>query len=186
MTRRGRGAGSHAERGVDVVYEERGEVSSMARTTSAGSTSGSATAFRRSRRVAGFPGSAALPAAVGYIDPEDARALDFAKPGQPLVWPGQFLFGYPSQRDAEPASEPGPEADGGYPWMADGSFLVFRRPPAGRRRIPGVPRRGVGAYRRGRPRPVGRHARRTVAERNLGAAVTPTNPRRRRWRTASV
>jgi Dyp-type peroxidase family len=62
-----------------------------------------------------------------YIDPEDARALDFAKPGQPLVWPGQFLFGYPSQRDAEPASEPGPEADGGYPWMADGSFLVFRR-----------------------------------------------------------
>ena len=62
-----------------------------------------------------------------YIDPEDARALDFAKPGQPLVWPGQFLFGYPSQGDAEPASEPGPEADGGYPWMADGSFLVFRR-----------------------------------------------------------
>ena len=62
-----------------------------------------------------------------YIDPEDARALDFAKPGQPLVWPGQFVFGYPSQRDAEPASEPGAEADGGYPWMADGSFLVFRR-----------------------------------------------------------
>jgi Dyp-type peroxidase family len=62
-----------------------------------------------------------------YIDPEDARALDFAKPGQPLVWPGQFLFGYPSQRDAEPASDPGPKVDGGYPWMADGSFLVFRR-----------------------------------------------------------
>ena len=62
-----------------------------------------------------------------YVDPEEERALDFAKPGQPLVWPGQFVFGYPRQRDAEPASKPGPEADGGYLWMADGSFLVFRR-----------------------------------------------------------
>jgi Dyp-type peroxidase family len=62
-----------------------------------------------------------------YIDPYDPRALRFARPGQPLVWPGQFVFGYPSQPDTEPGIEPGPEADGGYPWMVDGSFLVVRR-----------------------------------------------------------
>src|SRR5262249_12894453 len=58
-------------------------------------------------------------------DPADPRALIFAKPGQPLVWPGQYVFGYPTQR--EDPLVPGAIADGGEPWMTDGSFLVFRR-----------------------------------------------------------
>ena len=50
----------------------------------------------------------------------------------------------------------------------DGRRIVPRLspPPAGRPRIPGVPRRAVGAHRRDQPGPVGRHARRAVAERN--------------------
>ncbi|HEX6899133.1 MAG TPA: Dyp-type peroxidase [Thermoanaerobaculia bacterium] len=60
-----------------------------------------------------------------YIDPADPRALTHGKPGQPLVWPGQFVFGYPTQQDDE--GGPGPIADGGPDWMRNGSFLVFRR-----------------------------------------------------------
>jgi len=60
-----------------------------------------------------------------YIDPADPRALTHGKPGQPLVWPGQFVFGYATQQDDE--GGPGPMADGGPEWMRNGSFLVFRR-----------------------------------------------------------
>ena len=60
-----------------------------------------------------------------YIDPADPRALTHGKPGQPLVWPGQLVFGYPTQQDDE--GGPGPLADGGPEWMRNGSFLVFRR-----------------------------------------------------------
>ncbi len=60
-----------------------------------------------------------------YIDPADPRALTHGKPGQPLVWPGQFVFGYSTQRDDK--SAPAPPLDGGPDWMENGSFLVFRR-----------------------------------------------------------
>jgi Dyp-type peroxidase family len=61
-----------------------------------------------------------------YIDPADARARRFSRPGQPLVWPGQFVFGYGKQRDDDPETE-GARARGGADWMDNGSFLVFRR-----------------------------------------------------------
>jgi Dyp-type peroxidase family len=61
-----------------------------------------------------------------YIDPEDPRALTHSRPGQPLVWPGQFVFGYPKQRDDDPRRA-GPIARAGQDWMDNGSFLVFRR-----------------------------------------------------------
>jgi Dyp-type peroxidase family len=60
-----------------------------------------------------------------YIDPADPRAEAFARPGQALVWPGQFVFGYPTQLPGSRA--PGPLADGGAPWMTNGSLLVLRR-----------------------------------------------------------
>lgn len=60
------------------------------------------------------------------IDPSDDRAFRFGRPGQPLVWPGQFVFGYPRQRADDPV-EPGPVSRGGHDWMDNGSFLVFRR-----------------------------------------------------------
>jgi Dyp-type peroxidase family len=56
----------------------------------------------------------------------DPLASVLAKPGQPLVWPGQFVFGYPTHQPGSPML-PGPDADGGAPWMKNGSYLVFRR-----------------------------------------------------------
>ena len=57
--------------------------------------------------------------------PADPRAAEFARPGQPLVWPGQFLYGYPTLLD-DPLL-PGPEAVPPHEWMRNGSYLVFRR-----------------------------------------------------------
>jgi Dyp-type peroxidase family len=64
------------------------------------------------------------------IDPADAaHAVRFSKPGQPLVWPGQFVLGYALQGahdDLEPVLPD--ETDLPWPaWARNGSFLVFRR-----------------------------------------------------------
>ena len=50
------------------------------------------------------------------------------KPGQNLLWPGEFVFGYPSQDpNADSITVPGEVAHAGPEWAKDGSFLVFRR-----------------------------------------------------------
>jgi Dyp-type peroxidase family len=59
------------------------------------------------------------------IDPADPDAVHFSRPGQPLVWPGQFLFGYATQEPLIP-TEPGPPR-AAPAWARNGSFLVFRR-----------------------------------------------------------
>jgi Dyp-type peroxidase family len=61
-----------------------------------------------------------------YVNPSDSSALTHSRPGQPLVWPGQFVFGYPRQDPQRPLLA-GPEARAGEDWMRDGSYLVFRR-----------------------------------------------------------
>jgi Dyp-type peroxidase family len=50
------------------------------------------------------------------------------KPGQDLLLPGEFVFGYPTQ-DGKSAdlSVPGPVSNAGPDWAKNGSFLVFRR-----------------------------------------------------------
>ena len=56
-------------------------------------------------------------------------------PGQDLLWPGEFVLGYPTQirtpdPDADQKGEnekPGPISTSGPAWTADGSYLVFRR-----------------------------------------------------------
>jgi galactose oxidase len=48
------------------------------------------------------------------------------KPGQDLLWPGEFVFGYPGQ-DPDDLNRPGQVVDGGLPWLKNGSFMVFRR-----------------------------------------------------------
>lgn len=48
-----------------------------------------------------------------------------ARPGQALIWPGQFIFGYPVQL-TNPTT-PGRNADPGTAWMKNGSYLVVRR-----------------------------------------------------------
>lgn len=51
--------------------------------------------------------------------------MEFARPGTPLVWPGQFVFGYPSCDGSGNGSVPAPTLE--PPWIRNGSLLVFRR-----------------------------------------------------------
>lgn len=47
-------------------------------------------------------------------------------PGQDLVWPGEFVLGYPEQDPDNPVRE-GPVAPLPAPWVRNGSYMVFRR-----------------------------------------------------------
>jgi Dyp-type peroxidase family len=50
------------------------------------------------------------------------------KPGQDLLWPGEFVFGYRGQIDSgDDITIPGPVVNEKPGWSKDGSFLVFRR-----------------------------------------------------------
>ena len=51
---------------------------------------------------------------------------DQGKPGQDLLWPGAFIFGYPGQK-RDSVTERGARREAGPSWGDDGSFLVFRR-----------------------------------------------------------
>ena len=83
-------------------------------------------------KVSAAPGDFITPR---YIDHTDARARIFAKPGQLLLWPGQFLLGELRQDpehpyNSAPAAAPSPPAPAppNYPaWAALGSYLVCRR-----------------------------------------------------------
>lgn len=60
------------------------------------------------------------------ISPSDPQAQRFARPGQPLLFPGQFVLGYQTQDSVHPlrprrAKRPRPA------WAKNGSFLVVRR-----------------------------------------------------------
>lgn len=59
------------------------------------------------------------------ISPEDPRSTFYAKPGQLLIWPGAFLFGYPGQTTV--LTEPGVPVPPPTDWMQNGSYLVLRR-----------------------------------------------------------
>jgi Dyp-type peroxidase family len=61
-----------------------------------------------------------------YLAQDDPRARLFAKPGQPLIWPGQFLLGEPRQDPLDPAAA-APAAGNFPPWARRGSYLVCRR-----------------------------------------------------------
>jgi Dyp-type peroxidase family len=60
-----------------------------------------------------------------YIAPDDPLAERFSRPGEPLIWPGQFIIGYPTQDEF--SEGPGPIARPPEPWMRNGSFTVVRR-----------------------------------------------------------
>jgi len=47
-------------------------------------------------------------------------------PGQDLLWPGEFVFGYPGQDPEHPTKE-GPPPEMAAAWMRNGSYMVFRR-----------------------------------------------------------
>jgi Dyp-type peroxidase family len=51
---------------------------------------------------------------------------DRGLPGQDLIWPGEFVFGYPAQHSEDPYRQ-GPAPEMAAPWMRNGSYMVFRR-----------------------------------------------------------
>ena len=51
---------------------------------------------------------------------------DQGLPGQDLIWPGEFVFGYPGQHAEHPTKE-GPPPPMAAPWLRNGSYMVFRR-----------------------------------------------------------
>ncbi|MEM9366894.1 MAG: Dyp-type peroxidase [Planctomycetota bacterium] len=59
-------------------------------------------------------------------DPNDPRARIFAKPGQALVWPGEFLLGEPRQSSEDFEASAAPASN--FPsWAKLGSYMVCRR-----------------------------------------------------------
>lgn len=60
------------------------------------------------------------------IDPSDPRSTAFGEPGQPLVWPGQFVLGYQLQ-DSHNALNPLPAVVPTPAWAKNGSYVVVRR-----------------------------------------------------------
>lgn len=56
-----------------------------------------------------------------------AQAARFARPGQPLLWPGQVVLGAPAQDPLDPLRPARRRALPGPAWSRDGSFLVVRR-----------------------------------------------------------
>ncbi|GAA4878757.1 Dyp-type peroxidase [Actinomycetospora straminea] len=61
-----------------------------------------------------------------FLAADDSRSALFAKPGQPLVWPGQFLLGEPRQDPQDPL-RPAAGAATFPAWARRGSYLVCRR-----------------------------------------------------------
>lgn len=63
-----------------------------------------------------------------YFDVSDLRATRYARPGQRLIWPGEFILGLPRQQ-LPPADDlqPGTSHLSGPRWARNGSYVVIRR-----------------------------------------------------------
>jgi Dyp-type peroxidase family len=66
------------------------------------------------------PGIRGLPRSAPIRRPEEGL------PGRDLIWPGEFVFGYPGQHPDDPVKE-GPPPAMAAPWLRNGSYMVFRR-----------------------------------------------------------
>ena len=83
----------------------------------------------------GFKDGVSQPGMRGIDPPDDGLGdPDQGHPGQDLLWPGEFVLGYPTQIPTAKPGHDGPNPDKGpvstageSSWTADGSFLVFRR-----------------------------------------------------------
>jgi Dyp-type peroxidase family len=85
----------------------------------------------------GFKDGVSQPGIRGLTRRQNPDDDEQGLPGQDLLWPGEFVLGYPTQI-ATPApggeqgeedanGNPGPISRSGPAWTADGSYLVFRR-----------------------------------------------------------
>ena len=59
---------------------------------------------------------------------QNPRDPNQGKPGQDLLWPGEFVFGYQHQNAKKKVEEPSDDkASAGPDWAKNGSYLIFRR-----------------------------------------------------------
>ena len=108
--------------GLTVLYEESGHKLDAIGKEHFGFQDGISQPGVRGR-LRGFPGDFITPRT---IDPSLLPdALLYGLPGQYLVWPGEFVFGYP-RSGADPLT-PGQVNLPGPAWSRNGSYLVFRR-----------------------------------------------------------
>ena len=80
----------------------------------------------RGREHFGFIDGISQPGIRGLTRPSRPGAAHQGLPGQDLVWPGEFVLGYPGQDPQDP-EKPGPIAPLPAPWARNGSYMVFRR-----------------------------------------------------------
>jgi Dyp-type peroxidase family len=75
----------------------------------------------------GFLDGISQPGIHGLTRPSrPSAAPDQGLPGQDLLWPGEFVLGYPGQDPLDPVKA-GPVAPLPTPWAKNGSYMVFRR-----------------------------------------------------------
>jgi Dyp-type peroxidase family len=115
-------ASAHAQRmaahGVRVVFDDTGRVR----------------ADQPGHEHFGFKDGVSQPGIRGVTRRQNPDDADQGVPGQDLLWPGEFVLGYPTQiatpdpGDKDGANhDPGPISRSGPAWTTDGSYLVFRR-----------------------------------------------------------
>lgn len=107
-----------AGHGVQVVFDDAGRVR----------------ADQPGHEHFGFKDGVSQPGIRGLTRRQNPADDQQGVPGQDLLWPGEFVLGYPTQiRTPDPKSgesgnvNPGPISRSGPAWTADGSYLVFRR-----------------------------------------------------------
>jgi Dyp-type peroxidase family len=75
----------------------------------------------------GFRDGVSQPGIRGLTTPSwPGGASNQEPPWQDLLWPGEFILGYPGQDSRDPR-KPGPIASLPAPWAKNGSYMVFRR-----------------------------------------------------------
>jgi Dyp-type peroxidase family len=80
----------------------------------------------------GFKDGVSQPGIRGVTRPNNPDDPDQGQPGQDLLWPGEFVLGYPTQIPTPTPGEstnndPGPISTSGPAWTVNGSYLVLRR-----------------------------------------------------------
>jgi Dyp-type peroxidase family len=107
---------------LTVIYEESGHKLDAAGKEHFGFKDGISQPGVRGR-LRGFPGEFITPRTIDPSCLPDAWL--YGLPGHYLVWPGEFVFGYP--RSAADPLTPGQVNLPGPAWSRNGSYLVFRR-----------------------------------------------------------
>lgn len=82
----------------------------------------------------GFLDGVSQPGVRGLTPPMNPNDSEQGLPGQDLIHPGEFVFGYPGQVDRFDPQFPdatkettGPIVEPPFAWMNDGAYMVFRR-----------------------------------------------------------